>query len=167
MLKSVSVKSAIKDTVEIFQFDQWLRFYFLVEKDGDLWMSIPEDVLTEIKGKREGLAVLADTQNNVKIDYQRNQDAVCTHVAAHLDGQKYDGSILPRVFDHPDFKVEMYMFNVWLKMHEKFLDEGVHPFEEWIEMYQGWNAMDEVKEYRGKLIKSGQDPQSPNCKVTQ
>ncbi|WP_319581768.1 hypothetical protein [uncultured Pseudodesulfovibrio sp.] len=167
MLRSVSVKSAIKDAVEIFQFDQWLRFYFVVEKDDKLWIEIPEDTLKKIEKDLPGLFPFAEMVNDAELDYQRSQDNVCTFVAARLDGQKYEASVLPQVFDDAKFKVEMYLFNVWLKMHEPHLDEELMDFNGWLEMYEGWNSMDEVKEYRTKLIESGMDPQTPACGTAQ
>jgi hypothetical protein len=59
----------------------------------------------------------------------------------------------------------MYVFGVWLKGHESFLDEATLPFEEWMEMYAGWNSMDEVKEYRRKLEAGGGDPNEPASKA--
>ncbi|MGE4424297.1 MAG: hypothetical protein AB7D39_18505 [Pseudodesulfovibrio sp.] len=167
MLRSVSVKNAIKDAVEIFQFDQWLRFYFVVDKAGKLWIEIPDDKLKKIEENHPDLFRYADMVNDAELDYQRSQDNVCTFVAARLDGQKYEVTVLPQVFDDAKFKVEMYLFNVWLKMHEPHLDEEFMEFGEWLEMYEGWNSLDEVKEYRTKLLESGADPQIPTCDTAQ
>jgi hypothetical protein len=34
-------------------------------------------------------------------------------------------------------------------------------------MYEGWNSLDEVREYRTKLLESGMDPQVPTCDTAQ
>ena len=167
MIRSVSVKNAVKDALEIFQFDQWIRFYFVEEKDEKLWIRIPEDILAGLKETHPSFHSFADLVNDAVTDYKRSQENVCSFVAARLDGQKYEATVLPQVFDDATFKVEMYMFNVWLKMHEAFLDEEYKDFEGWMEMFEGWNSMDEVKEYRAKLVKSGMDPQIPACDTTQ
>lgn len=167
MLRSVSVKNAIKDAIEIFQFDQWIRFYFVVEKDGQLHIEIPEDRIREIQENFPTLYPFADMINNSLLDYKRSQDNVCSFVASRLDGEKYDPTVLPQVFDDAQFKVEMYLFNVWQKMHEPHLDEAYMDFGGWKEMYEGWNSLDEVKEYRTKLLESGTDPQIPTCGTAQ
>lgn len=167
MIRSVSVKNAVKDTLEIFQFDQWIRFYFVKDKDGELWIEIPDDVLAAIKEYDSNLHRFADMVNNAVTDYRRSQDNVCSFVASRLDGQKYEKTVLPQVFDNSTFKVEMYIFNVWLKMHEQHLDEGYMSFQEWMEMYDGWNSLDEVQEYRAKLVESGTDPGTPECGTAQ
>lgn len=167
MIRSVSIKNAVKDALEIFQFDQWLRFYFVVEKDGGLWIEIPDDAMEYINTEYPEMHRMADMVNNAVIDYKRSQENVCSYVAARLDGQKYEATILPQVFDNSIFKVEMYIFNVWLKMHEQHLDEEYMNFDGWLEMYQGWNDLDEVKEYRAKLVESGTDPGMPACGTAQ
>lgn len=167
MIRSVSVKNAVKDALEIFQFDQWVRFYFVKQKGEELWVEISEDVMADLKEKVPGLYAFAEMVNNAVTDYKRSQDNVCSFVAARLDGQKYEPSVLPKVFDNAGFKVEMYIFNVWLKMHEQYLDEEYMDFDGWMEMYEGWNSMDEVQEYRTKLVESGTDPQMPACNTAQ
>jgi len=167
MIRSVSVKSAVRDSLEVFQFDQWLRFYFIKEKDDELRVEIPEDVMVAIKEKTPHLHRFADLVNNAATDYKRSQDNICSYIASRLDGEKYEATVLPQVFDNATFKVEMYIFNVWLKMHEPHLDEEYMDFEGWMEMYDGWNSLDEVKEYRNKLLESGTDPQTPACGTAQ
>ena len=167
MIRSVSVKNAVKDALEIFQFDQWLRFYFVEQKGEELWIKVPDDVMVWIKEEYPAMHRLADLVNDAPTDYQRSQENVCSYVAARLDGQKYEATVLPQVFDNSTFKVEMYIFNVWLKMHEKHLEEAYMDFSEWIDMYEGWNSLDEVKEYRAKLVESGTDPGTPECDTAQ
>jgi len=167
MIKSVSIKNAIKDTVEIFQFDQWMRFYFVKEDGETLRIEIPEDVLEQVKTAFPGLHGLADLCNNGVIDYRRSQENVCAYVAARLEGDKYDATVMPQVFDNAAFKIEMYIFNVWLKMHESHLDEEYLDFGQWLEMYEGWNSLDEVKQYRKRLLENGTDPGMPACGTAQ
>ncbi|MCJ2164457.1 MULTISPECIES: hypothetical protein [unclassified Pseudodesulfovibrio] len=167
MIRSVSIKNAVKDALEIFQFDQWIRFYFVTEKDDALWVEIPDAVMEALREDHPAFHSFADMVNNAITDYKRSQDNVCSFVAARLDGQKYEATVLPQVFDNATFKVEMYIFNVWLKMHESHLDEEYMDFNAWMEMYDGWNSLDEVKEYRTKLLESGTDPQIPTCGTAQ
>jgi len=167
MIRSVSVKSAVRDALEIFQFDQWIRFYFIKQKGEELWIEIPKEIIAELEEKDSHLHNYADMVNEAATNYTRSQENVCSYIASRLDGQKYEQTVLPQVFDNATFKVEMYMFNVWLKMHESHLDEEYMNFEGWMEMYEGWNSMDEVQEYRTKLVDSGTDPQIPECSTKQ
>lgn len=153
---------AVADIAQVFMFEQWLRHYFVVEKDGKLFIEIPQDDLTEIHGKHQGLAGLADMFNNNEISYETCQAMVCAFVATRYDGSKYGPDVISRTLDSKAFKIEMYVFGVWMKGHESYLDAEKLPFAEWLEMYDGWRAMDEVKEYRRKLEAGGGDPNQPS-----
>lgn len=159
-----SFTNAVADIAEVFMFEQWLRHYFVVEKDGKLFIEIPQDDLKEIYAKHEHLGPLADMFNNAEISYEKCQATVCSFVGARYDGSKYGADVVARTLDSKTFKVEMYVFGVWMKGHEQYLDERRMPFEEWREMYAGWNSMDEVKEYRKKLMAGGGDPNQPSSK---
>ncbi len=156
--------NAIKDIAEVFMFDQWLRHYYVVEKDGKLFLEIPEQDHKDLFEKEEHLAPLADMQNNGELTYEKCQATVCAFVGARYDGSKYGPDVVSRAMDSKAFKIEMYVFSVWLKGHEKFLDERRMNFAEWREMYTEWNNLAEVKEYRRKLAAGGGDPNQPASK---
>ena len=153
--------SAVADIAQVFMFEQWLRHYFVVERDGKLFIEIPQDDLTEIYAKHEGLGGLADMFNNGEISYEKCQAMVCAFVGARFDGIKYGPDVVSRTLDGKAFKIEMYVFGVWMKGHEAYLDAQKLPFAEWLEMYEGWKTLDQVKEYRRKLEAGGDDPNQP------
>ncbi|MBU1229434.1 MAG: hypothetical protein KKA55_05720 [Proteobacteria bacterium] len=153
--------SAMADIAQVFMFEQWLRHNYLVEKDGKLFVEIPEADLAEIHGRHEGLGGLADMLNREEISYEKCQDTVCTFVGARFDGSKYGPEVIARTLDSKAFKIEMYVFGVWLKGHESYLDAERLPFADWLEMYDGWKSLDQVKEYRRKLEAGGGDPNAP------
>lgn len=142
---------AVDDVIEVIMFDQWLRHYFTTERDGKLFLEIPEEALAGIRRDHPGLFALAEPLNTKEITYQICQDNLCSFLAAHLDGDKYATGVISSVFDSRQFKIEQYVFSLWLKGHEGYLDEAVRPFAEWREMYAGWKQMDEVKDYILKL----------------
>lgn len=153
--------SAVADIAQVFMFEQWLRHSFAVEKDGRLFIEIPEADLAEIHGKYEGLGGLADMFNHDEITYEKCQTMVCTYVGARFDGSKYGPDVVPRTLDSKTFKIEMYVFGMWLKGHGAYLDAERLSFADWMEMYDGWKALDQVKEYRRKLEAGGSDPNQP------
>ena len=157
--------NAMADIAEVFMFEQWLRHYYVAEKNGKLSLEIPQDEYQAIFAQEEHLAPLADMLNNCEISYEKCQTSVCAFVGARYDGSKYGPDIVSRTMDSKAFKIEMYVFGVWLKGHESFLDERKMPFDEWREMYREWKALSEVKEYRRKLEAGGGDPNAPasNC----
>lgn len=146
---------AVGDVVEIIMFDQWLRHYFTRERDGKLFLEIPEETMGFIRREHPGLFALAEPLNNKEITYQICQDNLCSFLATSLDGNKYADGVVTSVFDSRQFKIEQYVFSLWLKGHESYLDEAVRPFAEWREMYEGWKQMDEVRDYILKLKTGG------------
>jgi hypothetical protein len=152
---------AVDDIVEVFMFEQWLRYYFVAEKDGRLFLEIPPDELKRLYEKYEHLAPLADMLNREEISYEKSQATVCTFVGARYDGSKYAAGVISRALDSKAFKIELYVFGVWMKGHEAYLDAQRLDFADWREMYAGWNSMEEVKDYRRKLMAGGGDPNQP------
>ena len=61
---------------------------------------------------------------------------------------------MPSLLDSKIFKIENYLFNVWLKGHESLLDAEKKPFSAWSGMFAEWLQTDEVKKYRKELEKS-------------
>jgi len=160
MIKNTHAQ-AVADIAEVFMFEQWLRHYYAVEKDGKLLLAIPEDDVKAIYEQEQHLAPLLDMLNNTEISYEKCQTSVCAFVGARYDGSKYGPDVIAKAMDSKAFKIELYVFGVWLKGHEAYLDERKMPFAEWREMYAGWNSLDQVKEYRKKLIAGGGDPNRP------
>ncbi len=151
---------AVADIVEVFFFEQWLRHYYVVEKDGGLALELPADDLVAVYQKHEHLGSLADMMNNKPISPESCQECVGTYIGARYDGSKYGPGVVTRALDSKAFKIEMYVIGVWLKGHEGYLDQRTHSFDEWLEMYANWREMPQVKEYLQKLNASG-DPNQP------
>jgi len=153
---------AVTDIAEVFFFEQWLRHYFVVEEDGKLMLKIPQDDLRIIYEKHQYLGPLADMLNNSEISYESCQASVCAFLGTRFDGTKYGPNVVSSTLDSKAFKIEMYVFGVWFKGHESYLDAEKLSFGDWMEMYTGWNGMDQVKEYRSKLEAGGNDPNQPS-----
>jgi hypothetical protein len=152
---------AVADIVEVFMFEQWLRHYYVVEKGGALRIEVSEADLKAIYEAEAHLAPLVDMLNNAEISPEKSQTTVGAFVGARYDGSKYGPGVVSSALNSKGFKVEMYVFGVWMKGHMAYLDERRMPFAEWREMYAGWNSLDQVKEYRRKLMAGGGDPDRP------
>ncbi len=150
-ITSPEFQNAVSDVSLIVRFEHWLRFYFVVEDGGALKLSVPGETMENLKSKEGFLAPLAEMLNNGEITQEGSQLTVCNFVGARLDGTKYPIGVCDRVFDSSAYKIENYVFSLWLKGHEPYLDEREHEFAEWEEMYSEWRKLDEVKEYVAKL----------------
>lgn len=163
-MTSVNVKKATQDIFQVLMFDQWLRHNYIVEKDKKLFLEIPEEDMAEIREEHPDLASLADMMGSDEITYEGNQATVFSFIGAKFDGSKYTPETITKVMDSKDMKIEMYMFNLWIKRHEEYLDSGIKPFSEWREMYKNWLEMDQVKNYKDKLLTSPVDGSQPASK---
>ena len=147
---------------KVFQFEQWLRFYFVTQQGEALHIEVPADRLEEIRAAEPQLFDLANMVNNTETNYKKSCDSVCVYVSTHLDGQRYSSSLLNSLLNGRDFQVEMQLFNLWIQGHEGYLDEEYRPFAEWQRLYEGWKGTTEVQNLRSKMLQSqpagGQEP---------
>ncbi|ACS81282.1 hypothetical protein [Maridesulfovibrio salexigens] len=160
---------AVEDISEVFMFDHWMRFYFIFEEGKKLTVKVPEEICTQVDKEYPSLKGLLDLMNNEEIDQQKSMNTVCSFIGARFDGTKYSSKIVPKVFDSKDFKMEMYLFNLWIKGHESYLESEVMTFNDWQELYSGWREQDEVKNYVERLgnAGSGAHIQPPTCSTVQ
>jgi hypothetical protein len=147
-------RQAIKDVMRVFMFDMWLRFYFVQEEDGKLFVRVPEDEVEAIREKDSQLAELVDIFNGQEIDQESSTNTICSFVASRFDGAVYPAGTIAEVLNSSRFKIDNYVFNLWVKTHEPLLDEKRYSFEDWEESFAEWRQLDEVKEYLNKLTLS-------------
>ena len=150
-ITSPEFENAVSDVSEIVRFEQWLRFYYVVEEGETLKLAVPEEVLEALRKDHAFLVPLAEMLNNGEITPELSQTTVCNFVGARLDGNKYALGVCDNIFDAAAYKIESYVFNLWLKGHEAYLDERAHTFAEWEEMYSEWRKLEEVRDYVAKL----------------
>lgn len=155
-MSKFNMADAARQVVRILMFEHWIRYYFVTENNDKLFIEVPEDVLKQTFEGHPELAPLIDMVNHRQTSFELSHTNVCAFINAFLGTRAYDPQQLPGVFDDKGFKIDMYMFNLWIKGHERHLDNGVMSFSEWLEMYSSWLAMDEVKAYRAKL-ESGEE----------
>ncbi|WP_461209711.1 hypothetical protein [Desulfocurvus sp. DL9XJH121] len=158
---STTLQKAVADVAEVMKFENWLRFYFVVEEEGAqeneaLRIQIPEEQLAYLKKTQEHLYPLAEKYDGELIDYHKSCNDTCAHVAHLYDGTKYPSGMVAEVWDSKDLKVEMYLFGLWMQGHESVLDEEFMEFVQWIEGYESWKGTDEVKDYLSRLTDVGQ-----------
>ena len=161
-------KKALRDVSEIFKFENWLRFYFVIEQDDDtLKLEIPAERLEAIQQAHPHLYDLAKLLDGGVIDYETSVKSVCSYVGSRLDGPKYTSTLITNTFDSREFKIEMYLFDLWIKGHEGYLDEAERSFGEWQELFEGWKNTEQVREYHQKLMVSPAQAESdPDCTTT-
>ena len=154
---NTTMQKAVADVAEVMKFENWLRFYFVKEEEGEaLRIEIPEERLEYLKKNQEHLHPLADKYNGELIDYEKSCSETCAHIAYLYDGTKYPTGTVGSVWDSKELKIEMYVFGLWMQGHEAVLDEEFMEFTEWVEGYESWKGTDEVTDYLARLTDVGQ-----------
>ena len=147
-------KEALEDVSEALKFENWLRFYFIEEKEDGLYINIPEERLKEIQKKYGTLFELADKLNNDTIDQAKSTSEVCSFVWRTYDSAKYDLGLVTSVFNSKEMQLEMHLFYLWVQGHEGQLDGEFMDFDRWQELFEAWKADEKVKEYALSLSKA-------------
>lgn len=147
---------AVTDVAEVMKFENWLRFYFVRDEEGTLYMRVPEQAQERINEKYPHLAPLVEEIKDSPVTYEQSLNTVCQFVARSLDGEKYPMGTVSQVFSAPEFQTEMHLFNLWTQAHEEQLDQGFLDFATWDEIFEKWKNSDEVrqmfKEQRSKEV---------------
>lgn len=153
-----SLRQATDNVMDVVMFEQWLRFYYTKELDTkdengspNLTIDIPEAVLATVRQELPHLVGLAEMVQGHPLTYQSSCDSVCAFVATSMDGGQLPAGAVEKVFDSREYKIEHYLFNLWLSSHEAKLDETPSGYSEWRRMYAEWRATEEVKRYVDNL----------------
>lgn len=138
--------TAVQELCEVLMFENWLRFYFIAEtENGDLIIQVPEAGMKRIEEMHPKLFPLAEGLNNEIITAESSQQAVCTHIAARIDGNTMREGLASTVFDSRTFHIEHQAFNVWVQSHEEQLDQQFLDFATWRALYAKWHNSEEVQ----------------------
>lgn len=163
---STTMQKAVADVAEVMKFENWLRFYFAKEGEGEaVRIEIPEDQLAHLENTQKHLYDLAMKYNGELIDYQRSCTETCAHIAFLYDGTKYPTGMVGNVWDSKELKIEMYVFGMWMQGAEDQLDEEFMEFTEWMDGFEAWKSTDEVQDYLNRLTDVGQ--KGPSCNTVQ
>lgn len=150
-MKNSAFDKAIDEITDVFKFDFWMRFYFIFEENNKLYLKVPDEVHKKVEENNPEFLGLVDLLNKEEIDQKKSTETVCAFIGARYDGTKFNTKIVPKVFDSKEFKLKMYLFNLWIKGHESYLESEVLSFQEWQELYKGWVGQEEVQKYIAKL----------------
>ena len=142
---STSFEKTVARVIEVVMFENWLRFYFIADGEGDdLMMRIPEQAMKKIATLYPELADLAERLNNDIITHDSSMREVCLFVASAI---KSSDEVLQRTFSSNEFQMEAQLFNSWLQAHEAQLDAGFADFGTWCAMFKEWKQTPKVQEY--------------------
>lgn len=166
-------KKGVSRILEVVMFENWLRFYFIVENENaigsedassnaetPLRIEIPEKSMEKIKELYPDLWPIANNMNNKSVDFESSRSAVLTHVLDNVDGKQLARGMAQTVFSSSTFQTDVQLFHAWVQIHEDQLDHGFLDFGSWRRLFQEWKDCPAAK----KLVANGADAQTGHAK---
>jgi hypothetical protein len=152
---SKDVAAAVRDIFQVLSAENWARFYFAVDRDGQVFIDIPAEQLLAVEKTRPHLAAFLADINGRPTDYETSRRVVGEFVFHNYEVARYVTGVVSQAFDSEDFKLETRLFAMWLTSHEAIMDERVRDLDEWFEYYEGWRSSEQVRRFAAGLAGSG------------
>lgn len=148
---------ALRDVSRVFHFEFWLRYYFVEEKDGKLFIALNEDQRRQVRDQFSEYWDLAERMVGVLLSPELSQRVVVEFLQLHMDGVKYSHAAINEVLDSKEFSVEMHLFDTWINLHEEQLMKKIYGFNTWMHIYGEWKDTDKTKQIAQSLRVHMQD----------
>jgi hypothetical protein len=136
-------KQIIEELSAVVKFEQWVRFYFIKKEGEDLVIAPEPEHMQKIKMLYAEYYELVEAMCLVKMTPQTSQQLILDFIRNHFDGQEYKSTQIHKALDSRDFSIEMYLFNMWLELHDDQLSEQIIGFDEWVGLYDTWKDSDQ------------------------
>lgn len=152
-------QQAVKDVLSGVMFENWLRFYFISEVEGEkdaegnpkLAIVIPEKGMEKIKELYPRMLSMAKDVNGKEASFATSQSAVCTWVACEVDGKSVQQGTSQALVDSKAFQTASTLFNIWVQAYEQQLDQQFLDFGQWVKLFETWRASDQGKDMEMKI----------------
>ena len=152
-------QQAVKDVLSGVMFENWLRFYFISEVEGEkdaegnpkLAIVIPEKGMEKIKELYPRMLSMAEDVNGKEASFATSQSAVCTWVACEVDGKSVQQGTSQALVNSRAFQTVSTLFNIWVQAYEQQLDQQFLDFGQWVKLFETWRASDQGKDMEMKI----------------
>lgn len=149
---SDQLQDAIDKISSAIMFENWIRFYFIVEKDDKLHIHLPEKAMEQIGKRYARFYDLAERLNNAPISHENSMKEVCLFIAGGFDGRQLPEELISQTFASKSFQFGMELFGYWVQTHEDQLDASFMEFSEWQRLFSEWKTSEKVQEYRKNIV---------------
>ncbi len=153
------IEKAGEEILRVFMAEHWARFYYAVEQDGVVFLSVPDEALAAMRETHPALADFVAGINGRPIDMESSQRNVGEFVFQSFEGGTFPTGTVAKAFDSKHFRLIMHLFSVWLSGHEAEFDAEVMPFAVWDSLFAEWRKDPAVLRF-GDSLAGGGDPSS-------
>lgn len=153
-----AVEQAAEAIFNVFLAEHWARFTYAVERDGAVYLDIPEEALAAAATDAADLAGFLRDLAGRPVDAETSKRAIGEYVFKTMEGV-YPPETVVQAFDSPAFGLTMQLFSAWLTGHERLLELEILPLAEWQRMFTTWRQDPAVIRFAESLA-SGEAPTS-------
>lgn len=143
--------NALTDMAQVFHFEFWLRYYFIEERDGNLFIELNPEQAKQMQTQFPDYWELVESVQGRPLSPELSQQSVVEFLQINFEGKKYPANTVLKVLDSKDFSVEMYLFNTWLDLHEEQLMQKIYGFDHWMRIYEEWKATEKGQQLAQSL----------------
>lgn len=147
-------QQAVMSVLEVVMFENWLRFYFIVEQRGEseLKIELPQKSLERIRELYPELYPLAAKINNRPVDFEVSRQAVLTHLLEDVEGSSLAKGEAQKILQSATFQTRLNLFHTWEQIHEDQLDQGFADFGAWKQLFAKWLDTPGAKELAKQML---------------
>lgn len=146
----------LRHAVDLVFFEQWLRFYFIVEEWGKLYIRMPDSELDNARNLYPELIAVAEVLNNHEIEHQAAMEALCESMLA--GPYAITRAQWAQILAGKDFRLALQLLSLWVRADENLLDSGTMAFHDWKNRFRIWRENPSVKDYAARLPRGGDTP---------
>jgi hypothetical protein len=143
--------NALNEMAQVFHFEFWLRYYFIEERDGNLFITLSPEQAKQMQAQFPDYWELAESVQGRPLSPELSQQSVVEFLQVNFEGKKYPANTVLKVLDSKDFSVEMYLFNTWVDLHEEQFMEKIYGFDYWMRIYEEWKATEKAQQLTQSL----------------
>lgn len=144
-------QDALTDTANVFHFEFWLRYYFIEERDGKLFIALTPEQEKQMQAQFPDYWELVERVKGLPLSPELSQQTVVEFLQLNLEGKKFPANTVIRVLDSKEFSSEMYLFDTWVDLHETQLMQKIYGFDYWMSAYAEWKNSDKAKQLAQSL----------------
>ncbi len=133
-------QNALIDTAEVFHFEFWLRYYFIAERDGNLFIELTEEQIKQMQAQFPDYWELVERVQGRPLSPELSQQSVVEFLQLNLESGRYPSNTVVKVLDSKEFSVEMYLFDTWVDLHEEQLMQKIYGFDYWMHAFKEWKG---------------------------
>jgi hypothetical protein len=131
-------QNALIDTAKVFHFEFWLRYYFIQERDGQLFIELSEQQTKQMQAQFADYWELVERVQGLPLSPELSQQSVVEFLQVNVEGKKFPANTMVKILDSKEFSVEMYLFDTWVNLHESQLMQKIYGFDYWMQAYEEW-----------------------------